>query len=255
MVGVRGQAMSLMSEPNRVIPDSDFLGDGIQSPGAETRVDFVARHLRSSILDGRLKPGDWVRQEAVAAALGTSRIPVREALRQLESEGFVSLVPFSGARVAKVDVEEHEEIYLMREWLEPLAIRESLPHLTGQHLRELRDLVGRIEASRETSDVLDLDLDRRFHLLSYSAAPRPRLLKMIESFWNTTQQYRRVYYRTVADDRERLPDGFLPMTHLDHHMLIDAIERRDADTAESVVRAHIRRTRLTLTSHREVFDE
>lgn len=218
-----------------------------------TRVDFVARHLRSSILNGRLKPGEWVRQEAVAEALGTSRIPVREALRQLENEGLVSLVPFSGARVAKVDVGEYEEIYLMREWLEPLAIRESLPFLTDDLLAELRTQVVRIEEAEFIWDILDHD--RRFHLLSYSAARRPRLLRMIEGFWNSTQQYRRAFYQTIAGADGRIPAGSLPMTHLDHRLLVDALERRDSDSAESVIRAHIRRTRLVLTNHREVFDE
>jgi DNA-binding GntR family transcriptional regulator len=217
----------------------------------ETRVDQVARYLRTSILNGRLKPGDRVRQEAVAAALGTSRIPVREALRQLESEGLVSLVPYSGARVAKVDAEEYEEIYLMREYLEPLAIRESLPLLNQRHFAELRELMVRIERAEDVTDILDLD--RRFHLLTYSAAPRPRLLRMIEGFWNNTQQYRRVFYRLVSD-RVQAEPGTLPMTHMEHHILVDALERRDPDTADNVVRSHIRRTRLTLACHREVFD-
>lgn len=225
--------------------------DGIQSLSTETRVARVARHLRALILDGRLKPGERVRQEAVAAALGTSRIPVREALRQLESEGLVSLVPYSGARVAKVDAEEYEEIYLMREYLEPLAIRESLPHLTAGHFAELHDLMARIERTADPTDVLDLD--RRFHLLTYSAAARPRLLRVIEGFWNSTQQYRRVYYRLV-DDQLKANPGSLPMTHMEHHVLVDALERKDPDTADGLVRAHIRRTRLTLASHREVFD-
>ncbi len=225
--------------------------DGPAMLNAETRVDLVARHLRSAILDGRIRPGEHLRQEAVAAQLGTSRIPVREALRQLQNEGLVSLVAYSGARVARVDAEEYEEIYLMREYLEPLAIRESLPHLTDRHFAELHDLMARIEACKDTTEVLDLD--RRFHLLTYSAARRPRLLRMIEGFWNNTQQYRRVFYRLVQEQAS-VDSTQLPMTHMEHHVLVDALERQDPDTADSVVRAHIRRTRLTLASHREVFN-
>lgn len=221
------------------------------APASATRVDLVAQYLRAAILDGRIRPGERVRQEAVAAALGTSRIPVREALRQLESEGLVSLVAYSGARVAKVDATEYEEIYLMREWLEPLAIRESVPYLGGDHLAELRRLMERIERTVDPSEVLDLD--RKFHLLSYSGAPRPRLLRIIEGFWNSTQQYRRAFYQTVIEELGSLA-GKLPMTHLDHRQLLDALERHDPDTAESIVRFHIRRTRLTLADHREVFD-
>ena len=225
-----------------------------EAPGLtpETRVDLVVRQLRDRILDGTLRPGERIRQEAVATALGTSRIPVREALRQLESEGLVSLVAYSGARVAKVDFAEYQEMYLIREWLEPLAIRESLPRLTAEQIGDLRDLASRIE---QTSDpVAWLHLDRRFHLLSYSGAPQLRLLKMIEEFWNSTQQYRRVYYQRVSDELRREP-GSLPMTHLDHRMLVDAIVRRDSETAQSALSTHIRRSRLELAAHREVFDQ
>lgn len=238
----------------------DDLGDGAATDGADdaiplagsvTRVDVVARHLRAAILDGRFTPGERVRQETIAALAGTSRIPVREALRQLESEGLVSLTPYSGARVARVDAGEYEEIYLMREHLEPLAIRESLPYLTADHFSELHALQTQIERTRDVSEILDLD--RRFHLLTYSAAPRPRLLKTIEGFWNGTQQYRRVYYRLIADEMNAAP-GVVPYTHMEHQLLVDALERGDADTAHAIVRAHIRRTRLTLSTHREVFD-
>ncbi|MCC6313273.1 MAG: GntR family transcriptional regulator [Thermomicrobiales bacterium] len=225
--------------------------DGARSLATETRVDQVARHLRAAIVNGRLKPGDRIRQEAIAAELGTSRIPVREALRQLESEGLISLIPYSGARVARVDAEEYEEIYLMREHLEPLAIRESLPRLTARHFSEIHDLVAQIERTEDPTDVLDLD--RRFHLLTYSAAARPRLLQMIEGFWNSTQQYRRVFYR-LAGDRLISHSGNVSLTHMEHRLLVDALERRDADTADNIVRVHIRRTRLTLARYREVFD-
>jgi DNA-binding GntR family transcriptional regulator len=91
--------------------------------------EWVSAQLREAILNGSLKPGERIRQEAVATQYGTSRIPVREALRQLASEGLVSLVPDVGARVARLDLNELDEIYKLREQLEPLTIRESVPHL------------------------------------------------------------------------------------------------------------------------------
>lgn len=213
----------------------------------------ASRYLREAILEGRLRPGSRIRQEAVARELGTSRIPVREALRQLENEGLVHLVPRSGARVARLDFAESAEVYRIREELEPLAIAESAPCLSDDQIAQLRSLMLQIERSDDPA--VWLVCDRRFHLLSYAAAPMPRLLKMIERFWNTTQQYRRIYYGIVAAARQGSGPADLPLTHTDHRLLFDALERRDAVDAASVLCLHIRRTRLTLVNHQEMFDQ
>jgi DNA-binding GntR family transcriptional regulator len=213
----------------------------------------ATRYLREAILEGRLRAGVRIRQEAVARELGTSRIPVREALRQLENEGLINLVPRSGARVAKLDFEESAELYRIREELEPLAISQSAPLLSDLQIALLRDL--RLQIERSDDPAVWLLLDRRFHLASYAAAPMPRLLKMIETFWNTTQQYRRIYYGMIASLRQTSSSNELPMTHVDHRLLFDALERRDPVDAECVLRSHIRRTRVSLANHQELFEQ
>jgi DNA-binding GntR family transcriptional regulator len=219
----------------------------------EPRGKLVADYLRDAILQGRVKSGEWIRQEAVARELGTSRIPVREALRQLESEGLISLVPHTGARVATRDFAEYTELYKIRERLEPLAIVESLPLLTTEDLSTLRALMVDIEATIDP--VAWLDLDRRFHLMTYARAPLPRLLKMIEGFWNSTQQYRRVYNVAAAQRGDGSLFERLPMTLVEHRLLLDALERRDPDSAAETLAMHIRRTRVTLAAHAEAFDQ
>jgi DNA-binding GntR family transcriptional regulator len=89
----------------------------------------VAGYLREAILSGEIVPGERIRQEDVAARFGTSRLPVREALRILEAEGLTEHHMHKGARVPKLDRHEVDVIYQMRERLEPLALAESLPHL------------------------------------------------------------------------------------------------------------------------------
>lgn len=217
------------------------------------RAEMVTRHLREAVLDGRLRPGALLRQEAIAKELGTSRIPVREALRQLEHEGLVTLVAHSGARVAKLDFAEHTEIYKIREAVEPLALAESVPRVSADQLALIRSLMLRIEQT--TDPAVWLELDRRFHLTSYAAAAMPRLLRMIEGFWNSTQQYRRAFYGAIAAENDGRRLGELPMTHVEHRLLVDAIERRDPDDAAWILRSHIRRTRLTLAGHQEIFDQ
>lgn len=224
------------------------LGQTAPEPLSEVAV----RYLRDAILEGRLRAGVRIRQEAVARELGTSRIPVREALRQLENEGLVHLAPRTGARVARLDFAESAEVYRIREELEPLALAQSAPLLSTEQVAHLRDLILQIEGSEDPG--VWLILDRRLHLASYAAAPMPRLLKMIENFWNTTQQYRRVYYGIVASERRETSTNTLPMTHLDHRLLFDALQRRDGDDAADIMRLHIRRTRQALANHREMFE-
>jgi DNA-binding GntR family transcriptional regulator len=244
--------VALVTVPRPVTPSGSMAIAEPERAGGEPLSEVATRYLRDAILDGRLRPGTRLRQEAIARELGASRIPVREALRTLENEGLVNLTPRSGARVARLDYAEHAELYRIREELEPLALAESTPRLSDEALAHLRTLKLQIEQSRDPA--VWLVLDRQFHLASYAAAPMSRLLKMIEGFWNTTQQYRRVYYSMVAT--EWAPDDpGLPMTHVDHCLLLDAMERRDAIDASGMMRAHIRRTRLTLAASQHLFDE
>lgn len=244
--------MAFVSVSRPEASPAGLLPAGPERAEGEPLSEVATRYLRAAILDGRLRPGARLRQEAIARELGASRIPVREALRTLENEGLVSLTPRSGARVARLDYAEHAELYRIREELEPLALAESTPRLTDTALAHLRDLKEQIARSRDPG--LWLILDRQFHLASYAAAPMPRLLRMIEGYWNTTQQYRRVYYGMVAA-AWRPDDPALPVTHLDHSLLLDALERRDAADASAIMRLHIRRTRLTLAASQHLFDE
>lgn len=200
--------------------------------------------LRDAILSGRLRPGSRVRQEELAEQFGISRIPVREALHQLESEGLVVLVPNSGAWISKLDRAECIEIYKIRERLEPLALQESAAGLSEEALARLEDLADRIEASNDTDEFLRLD--RAFHLASYEGAEMPQLRRMIQKFWNTTQQYRRAFAATVGR-------AGMQMVHHEHLLMVEALKRRDGEQASLILYGHIRRTRLALESHPELF--
>lgn len=244
-----------MTEPNQsrdaALGAIELIDPADQNNGTGTEYEplgqAIARMVREAIHDGRLPPGMPIRQEALAKRLGASRIPVREALRQLESEGLVTLVPHSGARVARLDIVEHVEIYRIREALEPIAIAESATRLTDKQLAELNDLAVLIENSQSDPNLWILH-DRTFHLATYAAAPLPRLLKMINEFWNSTQHYRRAHLRTFT------PKTF-QIIHLEHRMILEALERHDPIDAEQRQRSHIRRTRLDLTSHAELFEQ
>jgi DNA-binding GntR family transcriptional regulator len=213
--------------------------------GYNPLANVVLEHLREAILDGRLKPGERIRQEAIASEMGTSRIPVREALTRLQNEGLVTLTSHVGARVAQLRLDELDELYLIREQLEPTAIAQSTPNLRAGQLRKLAEYVEQMEASADIEDPSRwVDLDRQFHLAAYAGAKLPRLLEMIEGLWNATQQYRRAY--------TRLPESFA-LAHSEHRLILEALERRDAENARLLQLLHIRRTRLTLDEHAELF--
>lgn len=216
-----------------------------EASSSELRTDIVARGLRSAIFDGTLKPGERIGQAWVAERYGTSRIPVREALQLLQAEGLVTLLPHSGARVARLELDELVEIYEIRERLEPFALSRSVPGLTDQQIAELNDYVTRIEGAAAADDLGSwVDLDRRFHLTAMSGAP-PRLLRIIESLWNGTEHYRRTYL--VLPER-------LQIAHLEHRLLLETITSRRGEDAASVLLVHIRHTRETLIEHSELFE-
>jgi DNA-binding GntR family transcriptional regulator len=222
-----------------------FLDNGRRGKGQA--IELVLQELRGEILSGRLRPGARIHQQAVAERFGTSRQPVREALRELQTEGLVRVSPNLGARVACLDPEELDEVYILRERLEPLALARSVPSLTGADISELQEMCRSMERLGKVEGREDewLRLDRSFHARASAKAESPRLLSIIESLWNVAESYRRVYLG--------LRPEILDLTLLEHRLLVDAFERRDKDDASRLLEMHIRRTRLGLAEHPEVF--
>lgn len=204
----------------------------------------VANHLRSAILGGVLGPGARVRQEDVAQQLGASRLPVREALQMLAAEGLIENEPNKGARVPRRSMHEVDVMYRMREQLEPLALAESLPELDDSDLDELSSLQQQIEADTDVGHFLDLD--RQFHLLTYAGCRIEQLNSTVHRLWNSTQYYRRAYVQISGPDR-------MWVVNAEHRLLLDALFRRDETDAGRFLAGHIRRTRIELGRHPEVF--
>ena len=205
----------------------------------------VADHLRAAILGGGIGPGERVRQEDVAQQLGASRIPVREALRMLEAEGLVEHEANKGARVPRLGMHEVDVMYRMRERLEPLALAESQPNLADVDVERLAAVQARIE-SEGTDVVRFLELDREFHLGTYSGCRIEQLTGMVVRLWNSTQHYRRAFMHLTGPGR-------LWVVNAEHRLLLDAVERRDEVDAGRFLAGHIRRTRIELSHHPEAF--
>ena len=204
----------------------------------------VADHLRRAILTGEIGPGEWIRQEEVAERLGSSRLPVREALRILEAEGLTEHERHRGARVSSLSMHEVDVIYKMREQLEQLAIAESIPNLSDAQVRTLERLQERIEANDDVATFLELD--REFHLTSYTGCAIEQLTSTVTRLWNSTAHYRRTFMQLTGPGRAWVIQA-------EHRLLLDAITRRDVVDAERCLAGHIRRTRIELGRHPEMF--
>src|SRR6478752_7744714 len=218
---------------------------GEQSPPkGQTTSERIAAHLREAILNGELAPGSRILQEEIADRLGTSRLPVREALRMLETEGLTQLEANKSARVPALDRTELDIVYEMRERIETLALRLSLPHLTSQQEAELHRLQELIEENDDVNTFLELD--RRFHLGTYAGCPSGELLSTVTRLWNSTQHFRRAFMLIGGADRRWFVNA-------EHRLLLDAISRRDSVDCERYLAGHIRRTRIQLAQHPEIF--
>ena len=215
-----------------------------REPESSVASQRIASEVRDEILRGKFAPGERILQGVIADRFGASRLPVREAFRILESDGLVTLVANTGAWIASMSENECAETYKMRERLEPLLLLESMAHLTDEDVDRLGLLATQMEQTQDVEAFLSLD--REFHLLSYKTADMPLLSATVQRLWNTTQHYRRVFslLTDVANSK---------VTHFEHHLLVDAIRRSDPKDAAGILESHIRRTRIELSRHPEVF--
>lgn len=205
----------------------------------------IADSIRTGIVTGDYPPGTRIRQEDLAERFGASRVPVRQALQQLEYEGLVTVVPNAGTWVSRLTLAECEEIYQMRERLEPLLLRLSAPRLGFEAISGLAQLAQRISVVGADTEAF-LALDREFHLASYAGAETAQLGDLIQKLWNTTAPYRRAYVETWEPESRRI-------AYEEHHLIVAALRDDDVEEAERVLAGHIRRTRRQLARNPEIF--
>jgi len=193
-------------------------------PAPET----IADTLRSDILQGRLAPGDELRQEAIAARFGVSRMPVRDALNALASERLVTLRPNRGARVIALTPEEVAELYDLRLLLEADALTRAYPALDAAALAEIRREMIRCEIEAGASDFPAADW--RFHKALYRPANRPRQIRMIEELRRLCQMHRAAY-DSLRQSSDRWSE--------DHRRILAHLEAGERTGAVDALTAHI----------------
>lgn len=187
----------------------------------QTAQDTVLSHLREDIVTGVLAPGDQLVQESLAERYGVSRVPLREALKTLESEGQLVYYPHRGYFVVELSTDDLREVYHLRALLEDAALRAAVPTLDEQDLADIADLAAEIDQAAADGDVRAMtDANRRFHFAMYDAAGMPRLSRLLRQLWEATDAYRALYYQG-QDNRRRVTD--------EHAQMVDALRAGDTD--------------------------
>lgn len=192
----------------------------------------VFRKIRESILLGKYKQGDVLRETVIAKELNVSRTPVREAIRQLELEGLVYSIPNKETVVAGITEEDVEDIFMIRSRLEGLAARRAAERITENELDEMKEVLDLTEFYATKGDIVHIgELDHRFHDIVYNAA-KSKIMKQVLSDFHTYVQKTRM---TSLETPGRI-QGLLE----EHTAIYKAIQVRDGHQAEKLMDKHIR---------------
>ncbi|MGE3799360.1 MAG: GntR family transcriptional regulator, partial [Thermomicrobiales bacterium] len=154
-------------------------------------VELVYQRTRRDIVAGELAPGSPLRLQELAARNGVSMIPVREALRLLEAEGFVDILQNKGARVAPLSLQDMQDVYRTRIVLESEALRQAIPHVTPQVIARARTLNAKLGRQKEKTGYVVYEDHRAFHFTLYEPSESRWLLRLISGTWDHTERYRR----------------------------------------------------------------
>jgi DNA-binding GntR family transcriptional regulator len=195
----------------------------------QTAHEYVLGVLRRAILNGELRSGSRLVQAELAAMLDVSTTPVREALRDLATEGLVQFDPHRGAIVSELSADDVHDIYEIRRVLEPLAMRQAVPNVSDALIARLRKLHEGMLADPHSVDWVDRN--RVFHMAVYETAASPRLATIIRNLQDASVMY-------IGASLQQNP-GLREEANHDHAEILDALERRDTEAAVKALEDHL----------------
>jgi DNA-binding GntR family transcriptional regulator len=204
---------------------------------------IAASALRSAIVRGDLRPGVKIRQEATAAELGISLIPLREALKTLAGEGAVTYLPQRGYFVTELPDEAIRDVYRVRALIEPAAERISLTLLDEHDTAAMRAALRDQERAVAERDAVEMiAANRRFHFAIFDRCDNAWLLKFVTQLWDALDPYRVLSYRRMwlDTDEELVPNEILA----EHQRIVTAIEKGRHDRALALLDKHRSRSEL-----------
>ncbi|MGM9924328.1 MAG: GntR family transcriptional regulator [Bacillus sp. (in: firmicutes)] len=211
---------------------------GKQPHDKATTLHYVTKSLRKAILDGTLKKNERLIQEEWAMKLEVSRMPIREALRQLQMEGLVKMEPHKGAIATPITPEDIEEIYHIRSLLEGLAAEKSLPYLTSDDKHQLEKILAEMESLDLTEETNDwyIHLNASFHRQLSKGCPWERVRNMAETVG-------------ISPIAPSLLADYYQETQREHRMIYEAVIRNEAEELRAAVEYHVLRTKNKLNAY------
>jgi len=198
----------------------------------KTRTQLVVEILREKILSGEITAGQPLRQAALAEDLNVSRIPIREALLQLEAEGLVAFEPHKGATATELNVDQVGELFELRAMLESDLLAASLECISDEALITAGDILAKLDQAlgKENSANIWSELNSAYHNCLYSAAKRPQTYELVQTLNKNADRYIRMHL---------LWAGGISKAGSEHNQLLDLCKKRDVDGAVALLKQHI----------------
>ena len=198
----------------------------------KTRTQLVVETLREKILSGEIKAGQPLRQAALAEELNVSRIPVREALLQLEAEGLVTFEPHKGATATELNASQVDELFELRAMLEGDLLASSIPNLSSEKLAEATDILAKLNKAlgKENAANTWSELNSSYHNCLYSGANRPQTQDLVNTLNKNADRYIRMHL---------LWAGGISKAESEHNELLDLCKERNVEKAVAVLKQHI----------------
>ncbi len=193
--------------------------------------DVVFNTLRHAILKGELEPGERLMEIALAQKLGVSRTPIREAIRKLELEGLVVMVPRKGAEVADITEKDLRDVLEVRTALEELSIELAMKNITDEDYENLKKASKSFAKDSEGDDLIKIaEADVAFHEIIYMATGNKRLIQMINNLREQMYRYRLEYIKDKSTHARLVEE---------HERIIEAMQKQDVNAAKAAIKLHV----------------
>lgn len=200
--------------------------------------DVVFNTLRDAILKGELEPGERLMEIQLAERLGVSRTPIREAIRKLELEGLVLMIPRKGAEVAKISEKSLRDVLEVRRSLEELAIELACERMTESDMKELEEAQQQFKAAVENGEAMVIaETDEHFHDVIYQGTDNDKLVQMLNNLREQMYRYRLEY---IKDEDKR------QILLVEHSHILEAVKSRNIAEAARAIREHIDNQEITI---------
>jgi DNA-binding GntR family transcriptional regulator len=200
--------------------------------------EVIFNTLREAIIVGELKPGERLMEVQLADKMGVSRTPVREAIRKLELEGLVEMLPRKGAHVADLSVKDIMDVLEVRSTLDGLASSLSAERITDDEIKELKHVLSQFTNYVEKDNIQGLiKKDVEFHDIIYHSSRNDKLIQISNNLREQVQRFRVIYIKDYSSSRELIRE---------HNEICDAITRRDSAVAMQTAQKHIKNQEETI---------